>query len=198
MPFGHLRSSLEQGSLGLGPRSIEQVGQVNQVGNYLERPSSHTQKPQGGPEAVPSPSSKKVGLTHLPSEPAAPKERARTEANVVPSGVTLNTACNSSEAVFSFKPCGQFTIGFVDDMEQCMWKCLGDWHGRCRAPDTFSNLPAIFRACWGRGPGVPASSQNSVPRMKFPRGLPVSVLLWSVSRWQLDKKWLKAGNSMFL
>lgn len=110
MPFGHLRSSLEQGSLGLGPRSIEQVGQVNQVGNYLERPSSHTQKPQGGPEAVPSPSSKKVGLTHLPSEPAAPKERARTEANVAPSGVTLNTACNSSEAVFSFKPCGQLPL----------------------------------------------------------------------------------------
>lgn len=110
MPFGHLRSSLEQGSLGLGPRSIEQVGQVNQVGNYLERPSSHTQKPQGGPEAVPSPSSKKVGLTHLPSEPAAPKERAHTEANVAPSGVTLNTACNSSEAVFSFKPCGQLPL----------------------------------------------------------------------------------------
>lgn len=101
---------------------------------------------------MPSPSSKKVGLTHLPSEPAAPKERARTEANVAPSGVTLNTACNSSEAVFSFKPCGQFTIGFVDDMETMYVEMLGRLAWTVSSPRHLQQSPRHLQSLLGPGP----------------------------------------------
>lgn len=66
-------------------------------------------------------------------------------------------------------------------------------------PQTPSAISPSSSEPAGAGPQeCQLPSQNSMPQMKFPRGLPVPVLLWSAPRRQLDKKWLKAGNSMFL
>lgn len=108
MLLGISHSSVEQGSSGLGPESMEQVGQVNQVDDQ-----------------VPTPRSPREGLTHLPRKPAGdPKQAAGAGAQVMPFRMTLCTAPTPPRQFCHprHEDGNIYSAGCVDDVERCIWK----------------------------------------------------------------------------